>query len=116
MRGFDRCHSASPRRNRNGQGTDRACYSQPQFTVRTPIIELNCAAIPFDLLESELFGHEKGAFTGAIAQKIGGFEMADKGTLFLDEMEIYRSDYNPSCCEFYRSRSSNALGADKHIS
>jgi formate hydrogenlyase transcriptional activator len=51
-----------------------------------PYIKLNCAAIPFDLLESELFGHEKGAFTGAVAQKIGRFEMADKGTLFLDEV------------------------------
>jgi formate hydrogenlyase transcriptional activator len=51
-----------------------------------PFIKLNCAAIPFDLLESELFGHEKGAFTGAIAQKIGRFEMANTGTLFLDEI------------------------------
>jgi formate hydrogenlyase transcriptional activator len=51
-----------------------------------PFIKLNCAAIPFDLLESELFGHEKGAFTGAIAQKMGRFEMADTGTLFLDEI------------------------------
>ena len=51
-----------------------------------PFIKLNCAAIPFDLLESELFGHEKGAFTGAFAQKIGRFEMADTGTLFLDEI------------------------------
>jgi formate hydrogenlyase transcriptional activator len=51
-----------------------------------PFIKLNCAAIPFDLLESELFGHEKGAFTGAISQKIGRFEMADTGTLFLDEI------------------------------
>jgi len=51
-----------------------------------PFIKVNCAAIPFDLLESELFGHEKGAFTGAFAQKIGRFEMADTGTLFLDEI------------------------------
>ena len=51
-----------------------------------PFVKLNCAAIPFDLLESELFGHEKGAFTGAVAQKIGRFEMADTGTIFLDEI------------------------------
>ena len=51
-----------------------------------PFVKLNCAAIPFDLLESELFGHEKGAFTGAVAQKLGRFEMADTGTLFLDEI------------------------------
>src|SRR5713226_9191910 len=54
--------------------------------VGRAFIKLNCAAIPLDLLESELFGHEKRAFTGAIAQKIGRFEMADKGTLFLDEV------------------------------
>jgi len=51
-----------------------------------PFVEVNCAAIPNELIESELFGHEKGAFTGALNQRIGKFELADKGTLFLDEI------------------------------
>jgi formate hydrogenlyase transcriptional activator len=63
----------------------RAVHNASQRFGRA-FIKLNCAAIPLDLLESELFGHEKGAFTGAIAQKIGRFEMADRGTLFLDEV------------------------------
>jgi transcriptional regulator with GAF, ATPase, and Fis domain len=71
-----------------GTGKELIAHAIRNFSSRRerPFIKLNCAAIPFDLLESELFGHEKGAFTGAIAQKIGRFEMADKGTLFLDEI------------------------------
>jgi formate hydrogenlyase transcriptional activator len=72
-----------------------------------PFIKLNCAAIPTDLQESELFGHEKGAFTGAIAQKTGRFEMADKGTLFLDEVGDIPLNCSRSCCACCKNRSSS---------
>ena len=60
-----------------------------------PFISLNCAAIPTGLLESELFGYERGAFTGALQQKIGRFEMANRGTLFLDEVGDIPLDLQP---------------------
>ena len=63
----------------------QAIHANSQRRTR-PLVKLNCAAIPLGLLESELFGHEKGAFTGAVAQKLGRFEAADGGTLFLDEI------------------------------
>jgi formate hydrogenlyase transcriptional activator len=71
-----------------GTGKELIAHAVHNASPRSghPLIKLNCAAIPFDLLESELFGHERGAFTGAIAQKIGRFELADRGTLFLDEV------------------------------
>ncbi len=73
-----------------------------------PFIKLNCAAIPAGLIESELFGHERGAFTGALAQRIGRFEMANGGTLFLDEIGDLALDLQVKLLEYCRSGSSNA--------
>jgi len=78
-----------------------------------PFIKLNCAAIPFDLLESELFGHEKGAFTGAIAQKIGRFELADKGTLFLDEVGDIPLPLQPKLLRVVQEQEFERLGSGR---
>jgi len=78
-----------------------------------PFVKLNCAAIPFDLLESELFGHEKGAFTGAFAQKIGRFEMADKGTLFLDEIGDIPLALQPKLLRVLQEQEFERLGSGR---
>jgi DNA-binding NtrC family response regulator len=97
---FDKIAKTAPTQGRvlitgeNGTGKElvaRAIHDHSR-RVEGPFIKLNCAAIPAELIESELFGHEKGAFTGAMAQRRGKFELADGGTLFLDEV----GDMNPS--------------------
>ena len=75
-----------------------------------PLIKVNCAAIPDTLLESELFGHVRGAFTGATNNKKGKFALADGGTIFLDEIGTMSPPCRPSCCASCRSASSSRWG------
>src|SRR6201998_4355925 len=81
--------------------------------VGRAFIKLNCAAIPPDLLESELFGHEKGAFTGAIMRKAGRFEVADKGTLFLDEVGDIPPALQPKLLRVLQEHEFERLGSTR---
>ena len=90
----------------------RAIHDRSRRKHRT-LVKLNCAAIPTGLLESELFGHERGAFTGAISQKIGRLELADQGTLFLDEVGDIPIDIQPKLLRALQEREFERLGSTR---
>jgi formate hydrogenlyase transcriptional activator len=92
----------------------RALHELSPRKERT-FVKLNCAAIPTGLLESELFGHEKGAFTGAILQKIGRFELANRGTLFLDEVGDIPQELQPKLLRVLQEQEFERLGNTKTI-
>src|SRR6185295_19144488 len=84
--------------------------------AKGPFFALNCAALPKDILEDELFGHEKGAFTGSTNEKAGAFEMADGGTIFLDEVAEMSPDIQVKLLRALESRQVRRLGGKKEIS
>jgi formate hydrogenlyase transcriptional activator len=90
----------------------RAIHDRSRRKDRT-LVKLNCAAIPTGLLESEIFGHERGAFTGAISQKIGRLELADQGTLFLDEVGDIPSEIQPKLLRALQEREFERLGSTR---
>ncbi len=90
----------------------RAIHDRSQRKDRT-FVKLNCAAIPTGLLESELFGHERGAFTGAITQRIGRLELADQGSLFLDEVGDIPIDIQPKLLRALQEREFERLGSTR---
>jgi formate hydrogenlyase transcriptional activator len=98
-----------------GTGKELIAHAIHNASTRSghPLIKLNCAAIPFDLLESELFGHERGAFTGAIAQKVGRFELADRGTLFLDEIGDIPLALQPKLLRVLQEQEFERLGSGR---
>ena len=100
-----------------GTGKELVARSIHSLSTRKDknFIKLNCAAVPSGLLESELFGHEKGAFTGAITQKAGRLELADKGTLFLDEIGELPSELQPKLLRVLQDREFERLGGVRTV-
>jgi len=101
----------------NGTGKEvvaRLLFEQSNRTD-APFVEVNCAAIPSELIESELFGHEKGAFTSAIKQRIGKFEQADNGTIFLDEIGDMSLSAQTKVLRVLQESELTRVGSDKSI-
>jgi len=100
-----------------GTGKELVAHAMHGLSSRNkrPFIQVNCASIPATLLESELFGHEKGAFTGAFAQKIGRFELAHEGTLFLDEIGEIPLELQPKLLRALQERELERLGGNRTI-
>ncbi len=101
----------------NGAGKELVAHAIHENSQRSsaPLIEVNCAAIPSELIESELFGHEKGAFTSAIRQKKGNFELADGGTLFLDEIGDMSLSAQAKVLRALQENKITRVGGDKEI-
>jgi formate hydrogenlyase transcriptional activator len=100
-----------------GTGKGRIASSIHQMSARRqhPFVKVNCAAIPLGLLESELFGHERGAFTGAIGQRAGRFELANRGTLFLDEIGDIPAELQPKLLRVIQEHEFERLGSTQTI-
>ena len=101
----------------SGTGKELIAYAIHRRSARRdkPFVKVNCAAIPQELFESELFGHEKGAFTGAIQQRIGKFEQADGGTLFLDEIGEIPINLQPKILRALQENEIQRVGGQKEI-
>ncbi len=104
-------------RGESGTGKELVANSihYNSYRAKFPFIKMNCAALPANLIESELFGHEKGAFTGAIKKKLGKFELADKGTIFLDEIGSITPDVQANLLRVVQEKEFQRVGGHKTI-